>query len=172
MIVFWWNIQVSAFLGNFCNIDHAAAHNYNLTVEHNRRINSLLDTGYVGCECCQNNAAFASPTACLIAGPTELSEPVVPGFSTFVESDNSANTPFVTELSKFVHIHQTAINWGLVNFKVPCMKNRPDWCIKVYSAGVRNGVICLDETNSHLTNLNFIAGSNRTQTFWRYLYVL
>ena len=38
---------------------------------------------------------FASPTACLIAGPTELSDPVVPGFSTFVESDNSANTPLL-----------------------------------------------------------------------------
>ena len=68
-----------------------------------------------------------------------------------------------------MHIHQTAINWCLVDFKVTCMKYSPDWCIKVHSAGVRNGVVCLDKTNLHLTNLNFIACSNSTKTFWRYL---
>ena len=127
----------SALLGDFCNIDHAAAHNYNLTVEHNCRINSLLDTGYVGCECCQNNAAFASPTACLIAGPTELSEPVVPGFSTFVESDNQALIHLCYRAQQICAYPSNGHQLGLVNFKVPCMKNRPDWCIKVYSAGVR-----------------------------------
>ena len=112
---------------------------------------------------------FASPTACLIAGPTELSEPVVPGFQTFVESDIKANTPLLPSSANFVHIHQTAINWRLVDFKVPCMKYRTDWCIEVHSAGVRDGVVCLDETNIYRTNLNFIACSNRAKTFWRYL---
>lgn len=42
------------------------------------------------------------------------------------------------------------------------MKNRPDWRIKVYStAGVREWSDLLDETNSHLTNLNFIASNRR-----------
>ena len=37
----------------------------------------------------------ASATARIIAGPTELSDGVNPGFSTLVESDISANTPLL-----------------------------------------------------------------------------
>ena len=67
-----------------------------------------------------------------------------------------------------MNIHQFAINWCLVDFKVPCMEYSTDRCIEVHRNGVRNGVICLDKTNLHLTDLHFIACCNRAKAFWRY----
>lgn len=62
---------------------------------------------------------FASPTACFNRRPLQnFSEPVVPGFSTFVESDNNANT-LCYRAQQICAYPSNAINWGLVNLKSP-----------------------------------------------------
>ena len=161
-------IEVTLFFCNGCYIDHRPAHNNHLAMGFYSRIDGLLNTRYIRCECSQNYAAFSFAHRFHKSRTYGGFRPSRAWFFYVSRVRHKGQNPFITQFCKLMKVEHLAIHRRLVDFKVPCMNHGPHRCAEINTTGIRDGVVGLNKTNGHTTSLNFVTSGNDVEVLIGY----
>lgn len=151
------SLKVTHFKRDTHHIDHGTAEDTNFSFIFNSRINRHLYAGHIGRECGKNDTSpdFVESISKRLGNHCfRQSISRILGIRGIGAEDKHT---VAAKLGELMHIRLFSVHRGMIKFKITCMHHSSYRRTDINTAGIRNGMTYMEETEPERTASEFIA---------------